>query len=117
MKKWLLSLFFPSFAFGVSMTFNPSSQVSVSTSPASPTLIFASDSLANRTLIVNDTDFKLHIATYSTTFSTSLTTGTFYVPARSSYSPDGNVDPYRGPIYGVISGTTTAQGIGRQRVR
>jgi len=99
------------------VTFNPSRQVSVSATAASPTQLCAQDNLANRTLIVNDTDFRLHIATYTHTFNTSVTSGDFYVPARSSYSPDGPIDPYRGPIWAVIAGTTTAQGIGFQRAR
>lgn len=122
MKTWVIGgkIIFGIFvglgtSWGASTVLSPNRQVSVSTSTA--TQLCAEDVSAKRTLVVNNTDFAVYVQTASTGFSISTTTGTFYIPARSSWSPDSAAHPYTGALYAIVSGTTTAQGIGIQRAR
>ncbi len=115
-KKILVGIFLGVAVAGANSTvLSPNRQVSVSTSTA--TQLLAEDVTAKRTLVVNNTDFVVYVNTASTGFSISTTTGTFYIPARSSWSPDSAAHPYTGALYAIVAGTTTAQGIGVQRAK
>ena len=119
MKNWtggkiLVGIFLGVSVAGANSTvLSPNRQVSVSTSTA--TQLLAEDVSAKRTLVVNNTDFSLYVNTASTGFSISATTGTFYIPARTSWSPDSSMHPYTGSLYAIVVGTSVAQGIGVQR--
>lgn len=89
--------------------------VVLSTTPASPTQILSTDSTVKRTVVVNPTAELVFVSYNNTTISTSTASGNFYIPANSSWSPDGPLDPYIGSMWAVQTGTGTAQGICRQR--
>lgn len=90
---------------GAATNIPKNNRVSVSTSTASPTTIAAADPKAKRTTLVNNNTDYLLVGDLDTTFSNSATTGTFRVPANSSWSPDGPTEPYTGGIKGVSGGS------------
>lgn len=84
--------------------FAVNSRVCVSTSTASPTTILSANNQAQRTTLINGTTNYIMIGDADTVFSTSDSTGTARIPASSSFSPDGNNQPWRGVLKGVSNG-------------
>lgn len=85
--------------------FSTTSRVCVSTSTASPTTILSANGYAQRTTLINGTTNYIMIGDADTVFSASDSTGTARIPASSSFSPDGNNQPWRGTLRGVSNGS------------
>lgn len=109
-------------AFEENIDPNQSGSIAISGTAGAPTQIFTNDPTAMRTYIVNITTNNIFIVGYSTTsalsistfstVSTSLVSGSFFIPASTNtvtggapvpvvWSPDGGTDPYRGPMWAV----------------
>ena len=94
-----------------------SKMVSVSTTPASPTLIIAATTWqADVGILLNwsgsgtkPNGEYLLLSSASTGFNTSASSGTARVVAGNSESERMWLTNYSGPLYGVIVGTTSAQ--------
>lgn len=110
-KKWALILIVTGIGLlsrreaSAGVTVNTSSRVSVSTSPASPTIVVAPDPKAKRTTVINNATDYILIGDYSTTFSSHASTGTARIPGNSAWSPDGPTEPYTGGLKAVGSGS------------
>lgn len=111
MKKIIAILFLASnvFAFNPpngAMTFsNDTRQVTLSTTSASPTQILTNDPNCTSTWLINTSTFTILISTISSNLS--ATTSAF-IPGEGSttgdpvsWSPDGSVTPYWGPLFAV----------------
>ncbi len=92
------------------------SRVVVSTIPTSPTLIWAQDSNASKSVLLNDSGFNLVLSTSSVSVSTNLDTGGFFIPTGTLFDLSGN-EEFKGAVYGVISGTDVPKSIGRFRTK
>ena len=124
MKRYIALAFIFGISVGIAgafeMQIDPTytGSVAVSTSVNSPTQLFVSDLSAMRTYVVNTSTNVVYIVGMSTTaanpvttpslFSISLTTGSFYIPAAvgissPTWSPDGPIDPFRGPLWAVAN--------------
>lgn len=120
MKKLLaVLLLFPPLAFAGSLSLDPNqcSALAISTSPVTPTQIFAADAQATKTYVLNVSTNPVYIVGFSTTsvlgittnaaFSISLSTGSFYLPAVAAnvqpiaFELDGPDTPFTGPLWGV----------------
>lgn len=94
-------------------------QVSVSTTPSSPTQIIAATTWQGDVgvlLIWSGSGTKpngeyLLLSSSNSGFSTSASTGTARVPASNLESERLWLKDYTGPLYGVIVGTTSAQNV------
>lgn len=87
---------------------------------SAPTQIFLNDSAANKSWVLNTSTNVVYIVGYSTTsfqqkgtnatFSISLSTGSFYLPAVAANTQpipfylDGPNDPFTGPVWAVAAG-------------
>jgi hypothetical protein len=110
----LLSLLSVSaFAFSLNLDPAQTGAVLISSVPATPTQVFTSDLAATKSVIVNTSTATIFIVGYSTTsasngaatISTQTTTGSFIVPGGSTtFTLDGNNDPYRGPLWAATNG-------------
>lgn len=91
-------------AFAGAVAFNDDKQVVCSTS--APTALSSQCSTCLRTTIINgNTDYiLLGTSSAASDYSTSASTGTARV-TNASYSPDGIVNPYTGPLYCMGSGS------------
>lgn len=91
-----------------SLTFQTDTkQVAVSTNCALPTQILTKDSFISHTFVVNNSSWtNLLISSASTSIST---TANFFVPASSSFSPDGPADAFDGAMWACS--TPTVSGI------
>lgn len=85
--------------------FTVNSRVCVSTSTASPTTILEANNYAQRTTLINGTTNYIMIGDADTVFSASDSTGTARIPASTSFSPDGNNQPWKGKLRGVSNGS------------
>lgn len=111
----------PAFADCDGSTFLTRAMVSVSTTPASPTTIFATSGPGPMSCVqimlhwsgsgtYPNSEFLL-LSESSTGFSTSGSTGTFRLPAGQRPSDFFNLGGYRGPLYGVVIGTTSPMNV------
>lgn len=110
----------PAFGACRGTSFGTKTLVSVSTTPASPTTILAPTQGACQEvkllLLWSGSGTKpngeyLLLSDTSSGFSTSVTTGTFRIPAGNSTNEFLDLGEYAGPLYGVIVGTTSAQAV------
>lgn len=114
MKKTLISLLL---VFGVStlhagqsavgsLTFgNDTRQVAVSTNCATPTQILTNDSFVSHTFVINNSTWtNLLISSASTAISN---TANFFVPASSTFSPDGPQDAFDGAMWACSTATVS----------
>lgn len=145
MKRTIALVFAFGFCAGLAWSFslnfdpNQTGSIVVSNNPAAPTQIFTNDLAATRTYIINTSTNNLFLVGYSTTsvlsissasiVSTSLTNGSFFIQGATStitngssltpivFSPDGSLDPYRGPIWAVSGNTGSSSFTSIQRFR
>lgn len=106
----------PAYA-AVNLDPNQCSSLAISATAASPTQIFAADSAAQKTYVINVSTNAIYIVGASTTsatvtnaaFSISTSTGSFYLPATAAAQPaivfelDGPTGPYTGPLWGLAA--------------
>lgn len=97
--------------------FDQATQVNVSTIVASPTQILPAVYATSDVMIMlnwsgsgtyPNNEFLL-LSSSGTALSTSTTAGTFRIPAGNRPSDFISLNNYRGPLYGVVLGTTSAQ--------
>lgn len=109
----------PAFAWFDSTYLETASMVAVSTTPTLPTTILAATAGgANVKLMLNwsgsgtypNSEYLL-ISSNSTGISTQATNGTIRIPAGQRPSDFIDLGDYKGPIYGVVLGTTSAQNV------
>lgn len=84
-----------------------SKALTVSSTTVSPTQILSRESFILRTWIVNTSTFPVFISTFTHSFSTATE---MQIPASTTFSPDGPIVPYWGPLFGVLGGTSAANG-------
>lgn len=133
MKRFILNVLgaialFASMGYAFEFNIDPTQtgMIQISTNSATPTQIFNNDPSAMRTYIVNTSTNAIWIVGFSTTtaisissasvvnVSTTSASGSFFLPAEANssnftnqpiyFSPDGPIDPYRGPMWAVSAG-------------
>lgn len=85
--------------------------VAISTTCTSPTQIATFDSYITRTWIVNPSSWT---NLYISTVSVNMSTGTFFVPPSTVFSPDGPAVPFWGQLYACSSATVSGLNITAQ---
>lgn len=111
----------PAFADCDGSTFVTKAMVAVSTTPASPTTLLATSAPGPVSCVqimlhwsgagtYPNSEFLL-LSDSSSGFSTSATTGTIRIPAGQRPSDFLDLGQWRGPLYGVVIGTTSAQNV------
>lgn len=81
-------------------------QIALSTSPATSTRIFNSESFVQRSYIINTSTMNIFVSTFTNSNLTSSTPGVVIIPATPAngvaipFSFDGPLAPYGGPLFG-----------------